>query len=399
MTSSDRSSIYFDLHLQVLVGPDGRTIALRPQSSDVLRLLVANAGRVVSKQEIIDAVWAGQAVSDDSVYQCISEIRRTIDDGPGGLAIITKSRRGYFVEGLSDTASPISSRPFTVRDAEPIRYVHSNDGTRIAWTASGRGVPVLKTPGWINHLGAERRNSLYGPFYDRLGGTARIARYDQRGSGMSSWHIPPLSLESMAEDILTVAGAAGLDRFFLLGVSQGVAFAIAFARRHPERVLGIIGRGGYALGDLAGGNERNRQTYEGAVKMMELGWESDDPTFRRHFTSRLVPDALPDMANQVDDLQRISIPKENLRDFLNFDAHIDVRDDARHVGCPVLLLHSRDDRMVPLADGEQLASLLPDCSFVTVEGPNHVVVPGTPGFETTIEECAAFLLRNAPAEG
>lgn len=371
-------------------------IPLRPQSSDVLRLLVTNEGRAVSKQEIVDAVWSGEAVSDDSVYQCISEIRRAI--GPGGsISIRTVSRRGYLVEVQEAARSAIAARPFTVENAEPIGEVRSRDGTRLAWSASGHGLPVLKTPSWINHLGLERRNRLYGPFYSALGRTARIVRYDQRGTGMSSWHVPQLSLESMHEDILAVTEAAGLERFFLLGLSQGVAFAVSFAARYPDRVLGIVGRGSYALGDLAGGNEQNRQTHEGFIRMAELGWESDDPTFRRHFTSRLIPEAPPEMASDIDEVQRASVPRDNLRAFLEFDARLDVSDDLARVRCPVLLIHARDDRMVPLADGRYLAERLPCCRFMVVEGESHVAVPGTEDFDTTVAEIESFLRRHAPA--
>ena len=392
------NAIHFDQHLQMLVGSDGRMIPLRPQSSDVLRLLVANQGQVISKQEIVNAVWSGQAVSDDSVYQCISEIRRAIGPG-GGLKVRTVSRRGYLVEKQSAPASAIAARDFTIADAEPIRNARSRDGTRLAWTASGRGLPVLKAPSWINHLGLERRNRLYGPFYSALGRAARIVRYDQRGTGMSSWHIPPLTMERMHEDILAVAEAAGFERFFLLGLSQGVAYAVSFAAHYPDRVLGIVGRGGYALGDLADGNEQNRLIYEGSVRMAELGWDSDDPTFRRHFTSRLVPGATPEMAHDVEETQRAAIPKENLRALLYFNATIDVRDDVAHVACPVLLIHARDDRLMPFASGQFLADRLPSCQLIAVDGENHVAVPGTEDFDMTVAAIDTFLQEHAPKLG
>ena len=150
---------------------------------------------------------------------------------------------------------------------------------------------------------------------------------------------------------------------------------------------------------LAGGNEANRLTHEGFVRMAELGWESDDPSFRRHFTSRLIPDAPPEMARDVDEAQRVSVPRDNLRAFLDFDARLDVVDDLVRVRCPVLLIHARDDRMVPIADGRHLAERLADCRFLTVDGDNHVPVPGTADFDTTVAAVAAFLREHAPASG
>ena len=58
-----------------LRGPGGAPIKLRPKAFDLLRLLAANAGRVVSKQELMEAVWPNVHVSDDSLFQCIRQLR------------------------------------------------------------------------------------------------------------------------------------------------------------------------------------------------------------------------------------------------------------------------------------------------------------------------------------
>lgn len=387
----NNDNVYFNLDLQALVESNGNMIPLRPQTCDVLRLLAEKAGTIVTKNQIIDRVWDGEAVSDDSIYQCISEIRQALKK-TGSVKVRTVSRKGYVIdESLTGTSSSISLKPIEITTIEPIKYTASADGTRLAWSASGEGIPLLKTPNWITHLGAERRSKIYGPFYNRLGERARVVRYDQRGGGMSSWLAGPLTIGSMCEDILAVADAAGLDKFNMLGISQGVAFAIAFAARHPDRVKSIIGRGGYALGDLAGGGEKNRQTYESGLKMIQVGWDSDDPTFRRNFTSRLAPDATPEMAKELDELQRIAIPKENLLDFFEFDAKLDVSADASMVQCPILLIHSVGDRMVPFEDGEHLASLLQNCTFVPVSGDNHTQIPGSPGFDEGMRAIDDFL--------
>ena len=235
------------------------------------------------------------------------------------------------------------------------------------------------------------------PLYARLGRVARIVRYDQRGSGLSRRYATPLSVEANCEDMLAVAEAAGLGRFFLFGLSQGVPCAIAFAARYPKRVAGIIGRGGYALGDLAGGKPLNRRSFEAAVSLVTIGWDSYDPTYKRYFTSRVMPDAPAQIANEYDDLQRLAMSKENLLDFLGFDARIDVTADAPKFRCPVLLLHSEDDRMVPIEDGRHLASLLPGCEFVTLPGVNHQSVPGTPAFDGALAHIESFLEAHSAA--
>src|ERR1700722_13608361 len=74
-----------------------RTIDLRPKALEVLRYLVQNAGRLVSKQELFEAVWPDVTVSDDSLVQCIRELRQKLSDDDRRL-IKTVARRGYLLE-------------------------------------------------------------------------------------------------------------------------------------------------------------------------------------------------------------------------------------------------------------------------------------------------------------
>jgi len=75
-------------------------------------------------------------------------------------------------------------------------------------------------------------------------------RYDERGCGLSDWDVPELSFEAWVRDLETVVDAAGVERFSLLGLSQGGPIAIAYAVRHPERVSHLILHGAYARGWL-----------------------------------------------------------------------------------------------------------------------------------------------------
>jgi DNA-binding winged helix-turn-helix (wHTH) protein/Tol biopolymer transport system component len=84
-----------DLQREVLVGA-GQEVRLRPRAFGVLTCLVANAGRVVSKQELIDAVWSGVAVTDDSLVQCLIEIRRALGSTPE--VVKTIRGRGYLMD-------------------------------------------------------------------------------------------------------------------------------------------------------------------------------------------------------------------------------------------------------------------------------------------------------------
>jgi pimeloyl-ACP methyl ester carboxylesterase len=65
---------------------------------------------------------------------------------------------------------------------------------------------------------------------------------------MSDWDVDTLSLDAWVNDLETVVDAVGVDRFPILGISQGGPVAVAYAARHPERVSHLILYGAFALG-------------------------------------------------------------------------------------------------------------------------------------------------------
>ena len=84
-------------------------IKLRPKSFDVLKYLTENNGRLVGKNELIDFAWQGMAVTDDSLVQCLKEIRRALGDDTQQL-IKTVPRRGYiFDKDVSDNDEAVYS--------------------------------------------------------------------------------------------------------------------------------------------------------------------------------------------------------------------------------------------------------------------------------------------------
>jgi len=99
-----------DFDRELVIRTDGVEVRLRPQAFAVLRHLALNAGRIVGKDELVGTVWPGVAVTDDSLVQCVAEIRRVF--GAAGHAVIrTLPKRGYLLEAAADAASTHSGRP------------------------------------------------------------------------------------------------------------------------------------------------------------------------------------------------------------------------------------------------------------------------------------------------
>ncbi|MFZ5962948.1 alpha/beta fold hydrolase [Thalassococcus sp. BH17M4-6] len=254
-------------------------------------------------------------------------------------------------------------------------------------------MPLLKTPSWITNIETEPSSKLHGPFIRRIAERARTVSFDQRGSSLSGPLTGPITLDAMCEDILSVADAAGLDRFVMFGPSQGMSYAIDFAARYPERVLGIIGRGGFARGWLATGDPTQAVKYETSRRMIEIGWHDENPEYRRFFTARLFPDAYPDLAREYDELQRLAVDPKSMLANLDFWCRVDVTEQARRLNCPVLLLHSRGDRATPFASATELAALISECELIPLEGDNHMPIPGTRAYEQFLSAIETFLDR------
>ena len=101
-------SFVLDLERLCLHGPSGQA-DLRPKSFEVLRYLVEHAGRVVTKEEVLNAVWPEVTVSDESLTQCIRDVRRALGDESQRI-VKTVPRRGYLVDvpvAVSDGRHPV----------------------------------------------------------------------------------------------------------------------------------------------------------------------------------------------------------------------------------------------------------------------------------------------------
>ena len=272
---------------------------------------------------------------------------------------------------------------------QQIRFCAAHDGVRLAYATHGRGPPIVKAPNWLTHLEFDWRSPLWRPWLEALGETNQVIRYDERGTGLSDWEVEDFSLEAWVADLEAVVEAADIERFALLGLSQGAQIAIAYAVRHPERVSHLVVCGGYLGGGEPTTTERERG--EALESLIRIGWGQANPVFRHVFTTLLVPGATPEVMDWVDDLQRVSTSPENALHFSRAFGRVDVSELATHVQSPTIVFHSRDDEMIPFADGRRLAAAVPNARFVPLDGRNHVFLTEEPAWQMFLTELRGFL--------
>jgi pimeloyl-ACP methyl ester carboxylesterase/DNA-binding CsgD family transcriptional regulator len=277
-----------------------------------------------------------------------------------------------------------------------IRLCLAPDGVRLAYAVSGHGPPLVKVANWLSHLDYDWRSPVWRHWMRELSTGHTLIRYDERGCGLSDWEVSDFSFEAWVRDLETIVDARGLDRFPLLGISQGAAVAVAFAARHPERVSALVLYGGYARGRLQ--REPTPAQIEEAellLRLTHLGWGQRRSAYCQVFSRLFMPDAPPERIEWLDDLQTRTTSTENAVRFQSVFARVDVTDAAPRVRAPTLVLHSRDDAVVPFEEGRVLSSLIPDARFVPLEGRNHIIQEDEPAWPAFLEELRNFLRGTA----
>ncbi|MGH6809917.1 MAG: winged helix-turn-helix domain-containing protein, partial [Ensifer adhaerens] len=99
-----------DLQRGVVTDSAGHVTKLRPQAAEVLRVLAVQQGKLVTKDELVRAVWAGIAVTDDSLVQCVTEIRKALGDDKHQI-VKTVLKRGYLLEAAQAEQTRVRSWP------------------------------------------------------------------------------------------------------------------------------------------------------------------------------------------------------------------------------------------------------------------------------------------------
>ena len=380
----------------------GEPSHVEPRALDVLLHLIVNRNRVVGKEELLEVVWGDQFVGDAALTTALRTARLAIgDSGSTQRLIRTVHRRGYQFVGQvveiapmrdDDGAADVLSTPAATAALQEIRFCVAPDGAKIAFATVGSGPPLMKAANWMTHLDLEWKSPVWSHWLTGLARKHAPTRYDERGCGMSDWDVPGFAFDDWVGDLETVADAAGLDRFPLLGISQGGAVAIAYAVRHPERVSCLVLAGAYARGRAVRAKSPEDEAAATLdVELARVGWERNDPSFLQVFASQFLPEGTHEERADFTDFQRQTTSPSNAVRFLEEFAQIDVSDIAGQVQCPTLIVHSRHDVRVPASQATELAALIPNSRLVLLDSHNHLLGEAEPAWAEFLDHIDEFL--------
>ncbi|HEY0817636.1 MAG TPA: alpha/beta fold hydrolase [Rhizobacter sp.] len=278
---------------------------------------------------------------------------------------------------------------------QDVRFCTAPDGTRIAVASVGSGPPLVRASHWLSHVEHDLASPVWRPWLAELSRHHSYHRYDQRGCGLSDRAFAGLSLDVWVSDLEAVVDHLGLERFPLIGMSQGGAVAIAYAQRHPERVACLVLVGAYAQGVLRReGADAVRLEAETMVNMMRVGWGSDNDAFRQVFTNQFIPRGTPEQLRWWTDLQRRTASPEGAARTLEAFHQVDVVAQAAALDVPTLVMHARGDARVPFDQGRRLAALIRGARFVALDSDNHVLLEGEPAWPVFLDALRGFLTEH-----
>src|SRR5262249_38158508 len=248
---------------------------------------------------------------------------------------------------------------------QQIRFCTTADNVRLAYGVTGKGPPLVMSATWLTHLEHQWRSLAWRPWLDIFTGEHKLLRHDARGCGLSDRDVGNLSFETSVRDLECVIEAASFRHFVLVGACGGGAIAIEYAVRHPERVSQLILYGAYARGALRR-SDQPEELEKGRLllDLTRLGWGREEHAFLQVWASRYQPGGTLEYLRSWSDQMRAATSAEMAVRLLEIGWNADVREAARKIRCPVLLVHPERDVVVPIQEGRLLAKLIPDCRFV-----------------------------------
>jgi len=351
------------------------TPSLKPREIEILRLIADGmrdrdiASRLAVSVETVR--WYNKELYLKlGVSSRTQAVRRAAALGLLDLPAAGGSSSGPARRGTAD-ATRRPSRGTIPAARSPIQYVERG-GIHIAYQVVGSGpVDLVFFHGFISHLEIALENDEYAAFFEQLGRVARVILFDRRGVGLSDRTRSAPTLEESVGDAIAVLDTVRSRRAFVMGTSEGGAASLLLSLQHPDRARGLILLG--ATAKVARSGEEPswavpREEFDARVEVIQRTW-GEPWAIARFAPSRMHDEAFKAWWSRV--FRAASSPAA-VRTIMEVARDVDVRALLPQVRVRTLVLHQRDDLVVPIAAGRFLAEQIPGARFTELPGGDHV---------------------------
>ena len=280
------------------------------------------------------------------------------------------------------------------------RYARSFDGVHIAYQVLGDAdLDLVLSPGFVSHVEHSWEDPAMARFLRRLASFSRLIVFDKRGTGMSDRGPDDRAalFEDRVNDMAALMDEVGSKKAAIMGLSETGPVALLFAATYPERTRAVV-----ACGTFAGEGETG-PTYPWAPTPDDRAWLDDlernwgrGRLFMEGFAGSRVGDK--HYEEWFAKLERLSVSPGAAVALARQVLQIDVRDILPAIRVPTLVLHRRDDRAVPIAEGRYVAEHVPGAKFVELPGADHWPWIGDQGVVEEIQEFLTGIRESAEPE-
>ena len=273
------------------------------------------------------------------------------------------------------------------------RYAKSG-GLNIAYQTFGEGPDLVLIPPLVSNVELSWENELYRRPSEFIGSHVRVTQFDKRGMGGSDGFDRHPTLEERIEDITAVMDAAGIEHAHFLGLSEGGLMAQLFACRYPDRVDKVVlvntAPGPQIVIELAARSSRwdVSESYAHFMRLVDT-WGNDP----QYIVDWMMPSQSANAAfvRWVGRFQRLTASPADIRRQIDSVWSLEGISDLSAIRAPTLVMHARDDKVVPVDVGRLLAELIPGAELVEVDAADHFIWVA-PNWRAMCEQWLSFLL-------
>jgi len=244
-----------------------------------------------------------------------------------------------------------------------VQFIRDASGARVAYAVVGEGPLILCPAWWVSHVERDWEHPGFCQFFARLAEGFRVVRYDRPGTGLSDRDVPPRTQASEVQLLAALADAMGDAEFSMLAVSCAGPVALTYASAHPDRIRRLCLYGSFARGSDAA----TPKLRDALADLVIAHWGLGSMALAAIFLPNASAQEIERFSNNQ--LDWASGPKA--AELLRLACQMSAADVLARVRTQTLIIHRREDRLVPLEAGRRLAARLPQARFITLEGKAH----------------------------